>query len=131
MSKELKDHEYSVHDKVHINTHPELRPYASIPGTVVKAGPKSVEIQLDNFKLSKDSPKPKMGGDTGIEVVNQKDLKYDVERNIEGVVLKFRRRKNGKYTAVGDHDADKNNPQGSKARTLSHGWKAFHNFNIR
>ena len=92
------------------------------PCTVIKRTKKFVWIQMDNYKLAEgERPDIIPGGFAG-HCTNQRSLKYDITRNLEGSISKFGLRKNGRWCRCGQHDV---NPT-----SLGKGWRAFYDYNF-
>ena len=92
------------------------------PCTVIKRTKKFVWIQMDNYKLA-EGEKPNIipGGFAG-HCTNQRQLKYDITRNLKGSISRFGLRANGRWCRCGQHDV---NPT-----TLGKGWRAFYDYNF-
>ena len=106
-----------------VGDHAHVLYYSDIhPCTVVKRTKKFVWVQMDNYKLA-EGEKPNIipGGFAG-HCTNQRQLKYDITRNLKGAVSKFGLRANGKWCRCGQHDA---NPT-----SLGKGWRAFYDYNF-
>ena len=90
------------------------------PCTVIKRTKKFVTVQMDNYKLNKDS-KPEIipGGFVG-HCTNQNELKYDITRNENGGTMRFGLRKDGRWCRG----------HCSNPTALGKGWRAKHDYNF-
>ena len=92
------------------------------PCTVIKRTKKFVTVQMDDYKLNKDSkPEITPGGFAG-HCSNQRELKYDITRNENGGTMKFGLRQNGVWCQCGAHH--------SNPTSLGKGWRAKYDYNF-
>ena len=111
------------------NFNPEIGDKAAVyyftdvqPCTVIKRTKKFVTVQMDDYKLNKDSKPEIIAGGFAGHCTNQRELKYDITRNENGGTLKFGLRENGIWCRCGDTCR---NPT-----ALGKGWRAFYDYNF-
>ena len=92
------------------------------PCTVIKRTKKFVTVQMDDYKLNKDSKPEIIAGGFAGHCTNQRELKYDITRNENGSTMKFGLRQNGRWCQCGDSC--------SNPTSLSKGWRAFYDYNF-